>query len=72
MPVGLVGEGAGERQSALLVMQTVGAVLCPESGVKAVRGFVGFAECEPFEAGQMAVGFVGNGLVAQNGRCGLW
>jgi len=40
-------------------MKTVGAVLCPESGVQVVRGFVGFAACKPFEAGQMAMGFVG-------------
>ena len=59
MPVGLVGEGAGEEQSVLLAMKTVGAMLCPERSVKVVRGFVGFAACEPFEAGQMAVGFAG-------------
>ena len=40
-------------------VKTVGAALCPKSGVEVVRGFVGFVASKLFEAGQMAVGFAG-------------
>ena len=40
------------------------------SGVKVVRGFVGFAVCEPFVVGQMVVGFVGKRACRQ--KWPLW
>ena len=46
-------------------------VVLRTSGVKGVRGFVGFAACQPFEARQTAWALWANGLVAQNGCCGL-
>ena len=70
MSVGLVGKGAGERRSTGLAMKAIGAVFCPETGVKAVRGFVGFAVCKLFEADQMVVGFVGKWACRQ--KWPLW
>ena len=72
MFVGLVGEGAGGRQSALLAMKTVGAALYPKAACRWCGALSVLWRVNHLRPVKWRWALWANGLVVQNGCCGLW